>query len=143
MEPQGSSSGNMNSLDPSPKRRHDVTMSKKDGHDGYIVAAPEQFRASLAKLRQTLSKALPDADEVIKYDMPGFEIDGKIIAGYAAFSKQCGLYIDPRAIEAHANEVSALKIKATKTGITFAPNKPIPDELVEKLAVASRNAQGL
>jgi uncharacterized protein YdhG (YjbR/CyaY superfamily) len=129
-------------VDLSPKRRHTVCMTTTDSHDAYIAAAPEQFRSILAKLRQQLSRALPGAQEVIKYDMPGFQIDGMIIAGYAAFSKQCGLYIDPRAIAAHSDEIGKLKFKATKTGVTFPPSRPIPDELVEKLAVASRDAKG-
>jgi len=34
-------------------------------------------------------------------------------------------------------------LKSTKTGVTFSPSKPIPDALVEKLVVASRNDQNL
>lgn len=114
-----------------------------DNHDAYIAAAPEQFRAVLADLRAQLGWALPEAQEVIKYDMPGFQIDGTVIAGYAAFSKQCGLYVDPGAIAAHADEIAGLKLKATKTGITFSASKPIPADLVAKLAVSSRVAKGL
>ncbi|MCP1848154.1 MULTISPECIES: iron chaperone [unclassified Bradyrhizobium] len=121
--------------------RHTVSMTK-NSHDAYIAAAPEQFRAMLRQLRAQLSRALPDADEVIKYDMPGFQIEETIIAGYAAFSKQCGLYVDPGAIAAHADEIASLKLKATKTGVTFSVSKPITDELVEKLAVSSRSKKG-
>lgn len=112
-------------------------MMIKYGHDAYIAAAPEQFRAMLDRLRAVLSRALPDAKEVIKYDMPGFQIEDTIVAGYAAFSRQCGLYVDPGAIAAHADEIASLKLKATKTGVTFSTSKPITDELVEKLAVSS------
>jgi len=115
----------------------------KDSHDAYIAAAPEQFRAMLRQLRAQLSRALPDAKEVMKYDMPGFQIKETIIAGYAAFSRQCGLYVDPGAIAAHADEIAALKLKATKTGVTFSVSKPITDELVERLAVSSRSKKGL
>ncbi|QDZ13098.1 iron chaperone [Devosia ginsengisoli] len=115
----------------------------KASHDAYIAAAPEQFRAVLGQLRAQLSRALPDAREVIKYDMPGFQIGETIIAGYAAFSKQCGLYVDPGAIAAHADEIASLTLKASKTGITFSASKPIPAELVEKLAVSSRSKNGL
>lgn len=118
-------------------------MTKQDGHDAYIEAAPEQFRAVLRRLRTQLSQALPDAEEVTKYDMPGFQIGETIVAGYAAFSKQCGLYVDPDAIAAHADEIADLKLKATKTGVTFPASRPIPDELVQKLAVSSRRAKGL
>lgn len=117
-------------------------MTKAAGHDAYIAAAPEPFRAALANLRAQLARALPDAEEVMKYDMPGFEIAGKTIAGYAAFARQCGLYVDPGAIAAHAEEIAAAKLKATKTGVTFSASKPIPGDLVEKLALASRRALG-
>ena len=118
-------------------------MSKKAGHDAYIAAAPEQFRTLLGRLRARLSQALPDAEEVVKYDMPGFQIEDTIIAGYAAFSKQCGLYVDPAAIAAHADEIASLKLKATRTGVTFSASKPLTEELVEKLALGSRSAKGL
>ena len=77
------------------------------------------------------------------YGMPGFRIGEEVVAGYAAFSKQCGLYVDPAAIAAHAEEIAALKLKATKTGVTFPAAKPIPDDLVERLAVSSRKQKGL
>ena len=117
-------------------------MTKMDSHDAYIAAAPEQFRAMLGQVRARLSRALPGAEEVMKYDMPGFQIGDTIIAGYAAFSQQCGLYVDPGAIAAHADEIASLKLKATKTGVTFSASKPITDELVEKLAVSSRRKKG-
>lgn len=122
-------------------KRHAVRMTK-DGHDAYIAAAPEPFRALLGQVRAQLSRALPDAREVMKYDMPGFEIGETVIAGYAAFSKQCGLYVDPGAIAAHAGEIASLNLKATKTGVTFSASRPITDELVEKLAVSSRIRKG-
>lgn len=118
-------------------------MTKTDNHDAYIAAAPEPFRAMLGQLRKQLARALPDAEEVMKYDMPGFQIGETIVAGYAAFSKQCGLYVDPGAIAAHADEIASLKLKATRTGVTFSVSKPITAELVEKLAISSRSQKGL
>ena len=73
------------------------------------------------------------------YNMPGFRIGGTIVAGYAAFSKQCGLYVSAGAISAHAEDIAVAGLKATKTGgHTFSPRRPIPDDLVERLALASR-----
>jgi uncharacterized protein YdhG (YjbR/CyaY superfamily) len=118
-------------------------MAKNKDHDGYIAAAPEQFRAVLTALRTQLSKALPDACEVIKYDIPGFEIGDTIIVGYAAFSRQCGLYVDAGAISEHADAIASLKLKASKTGITFSANNAPPGELIAKLAVSSRRMKGL
>lgn len=118
-------------------------MPTINDHDAYIEAAPEQFRTLLGELRDRLSHALPDAEEVIKYDMPGFQIESTIVAGYAAFSKQCGLYVDPDAIAAHAEEIASLNLKSTKTGVTFSVRNPITSKLVAKLAISSRDAKGL
>lgn len=108
-------------------------------HDAYIAQAPEQLRPLLIEVRARLARALPDAEEVIAYEMPGFRIGGSVIAGYAAFSKQGGLYVSPAAIAALAGEIAAAGLKATKTGVTFSERKPIPGDLVERLAMASRD----
>ncbi len=110
-------------------------------HDAYIAEAPEQLRPLLVRLRAQLARALPDAEEVIAYKMPGFRIGKSIVAGYGAFSKQCGLYLAPAAIKAHADDIAAAGLKSTKTGVTFSPGQPIPEGLVKKLAVASRKAR--
>jgi uncharacterized protein YdhG (YjbR/CyaY superfamily) len=112
-------------------------------HDAYIAEAPKDLRPLLVRLRAQLARALPDAEEVIAYKLPGFRIEQSIIAGYAAFNKQCGLYLSPSAITSHAEDIAAAGLKSTKTGVTFSPSRPIPDELVQKLALASRRDQDL
>ena len=61
-----------------------------------------------------------------------------MIAGYGAFSKQCGLYVSKGAISENSAEIAAAGLKASQTGVTFSPTKPIPDELITTLALASR-----
>ncbi|WP_154794974.1 iron chaperone [Occultella kanbiaonis] len=117
-------------------------MTATADHDAYIAQAPEPFRPSLKRLRALLSRALPEADEIVAYNMPGFRIGGTVVASYAAFSKQCGLYVLPGAISEYAEEIATAGLKATKTGITFSLRNPIPDDLVEKLARASRTGAG-
>lgn len=112
-------------------------------HDAYIAEAPQDLRPLLVRLRAELADALPDAEEVVAYKMPGFRIGKTIIAGYAAFSKQCGLYLAPSAIKSHADDIAAAGLKCTKTGVTFSPSHPIPDALVRKLALASRRDHNL
>ena len=107
-------------------------------HDSYIAASPEAFRPVLTHLRELLGGALPEAEEMTAYNMPGFRIQGTVVASYAAFSKQVGLYFLAPAISAHAEEIAAAGLKASKTGITFPPRKSVPDDLVTRLARASR-----
>lgn len=94
-------------------------------------------------MRDQLSQTHPDAEEIIAYDTPGFGFGKSIIAGYAAFSKQCGLCVGNGAITAHVDDIVDAGLKSTKTGVNFSPRKPIPDELVAKLALASRKELGL
>lgn len=112
-------------------------------HDAYIAEAPEDLRPLLERLRTQLARSLPAAREVMKYDMPGFEEGGSVVAGYGAFRRQCGLYLQPGAIAALADDIAAAGLKASKSGVTFSPRRPIPDDLVHRLAVASREALGL
>lgn len=72
------------------------------------------------------------------YHLPGFQVGGSVVASYAAFSRQCGLYVLPHAISEHADEIAAAGLKATKTGVTFTPRKPVPEHLVERLVRTSR-----
>ncbi len=118
-------------------------MAKFADHDAYIAAAPETMQPLLVQLRAQLAKLLPDAEELMMYDLPGFGFGKTIIAGYAAFSKQCGLYVSKSAITSHAEEIASAGLKASKTGVTFSPAKPIPDKLVKKLALASRKELGV
>lgn len=117
-------------------------MTTIDDHDAYIAAAPEPFQPSLRALRALLARTLPEAEEIVAYRMPGFSIGGAVVASYAAFSRQCGLYVLPGAIADHAEHIAAAGLHATKTGITFSPRSPIPDDLVERLARASREHAG-
>lgn len=113
-------------------------MTAPADHEAYIAQAPEAFREALTHLRGLLVASLPQAEEIIAYGMPGFRLKGQTVAGYAAFSKSCGLYLLPEAIAAHAVELEAEGLKASKTGVTFTPRKPIPDDLVTRLAATSR-----
>ncbi len=118
-------------------------MTKASDHNAYIAAAPEHLRPLLENLREKLSRSLPEAEEVIAYNMPGFSIGKTIVVGYAAFTKQCGIYVSPGSISSLAGDIAEAGLKATKTGVTFSPSNPMPDELIEKLAQASRNEHGL
>jgi uncharacterized protein YdhG (YjbR/CyaY superfamily) len=122
-------------------RQPEPALNMFADHDTYIAAAPEDLRPLLVRLRAQLASALPDAEEAIAYNMPGFRIGKSIVAGYAAFTKQCGLYLSHSAIKSLAEDIAAAGLKSTMTGVTFSPSQPVPDRLVKKLALASRRDQ--
>ena len=56
-------------------------------HHAYMAAAPKARRPQLALASARLKRALPDAEEVMQYGVPGFSSEGLMIAGYGAFRK--------------------------------------------------------
>ncbi|MFC7400786.1 iron chaperone [Citricoccus sp. GCM10030269] len=103
---------------------------------------PEAFRPTLPRLRDRLRQALPDAAEMTAYNLPGFKVGDMVAASYAAFSKQIGLHFLGPAIAQLAGEIVDAGRKASKSGVTFTPRKPVPDDLVTRLARASRMYAG-
>ena len=63
--------------------------------DEYIAAFPKGIQEVLEKIRKTIRKAAPAAEETIKYEMPTFTLNGNLIY-FAAFKKHIGLYSAPR-----------------------------------------------
>lgn len=59
--------------------------------EAYISAQPKEHQASLEKIRQTIRKATPEAEEYIGYGMPGFKMGGTLVY-FALFSKHIGFY---------------------------------------------------
>jgi uncharacterized protein YdeI (YjbR/CyaY-like superfamily) len=57
--------------------------------DAYIAKAAEFARPLLTHLRKQVHLACPEAEETIKWGMPYFMLNGKILAGMAAFKAHC------------------------------------------------------
>lgn len=102
--------------------------------DEYLAAVPEEARAALEKLRQTIKAAAPKATEVISYRMPIFKHHG-LLVGYAAFPNHCSFFVmSPSVMEAYKGELSAYD--TAKGTIRFKAEKPLPSALVKKLVKA-------
>lgn len=53
--------------------------------DEYPRAVEEPKRGTLEALRRTILEIAPEAEQVISYRVPAFRVEGKTIAGFAAF----------------------------------------------------------
>jgi uncharacterized protein YdhG (YjbR/CyaY superfamily) len=99
--------------------------------DEYISAYPVDTQVVLEKMRQTISKAVPDAVEAISYQMPTFKLNGKNLVHFAAFKNHLGFYPTPSGIEAFNAELAPYKW--SKGAVQFSLSKTIPFDLVEKI----------
>ena len=53
--------------------------------DEYLRGIEEPKRSTLETLRRTILEIVPEAEQVISYRVPAFRVDGKTVAGFAAF----------------------------------------------------------
>jgi uncharacterized protein YdhG (YjbR/CyaY superfamily) len=59
--------------------------------DEYIAAFSPEVRSILERIRATIKKAAPDAEETISYQMPSFTLKGHLVY-FGAFKKHIGFY---------------------------------------------------
>ena len=98
--------------------------------DKYIAGFPDDVQEILQKIRRTIRKAAPGAEEAIKYRMPTFTLKGNLVH-FAAFQKNIGFYPVPTAIEAFKKELSVYE--GGKGSVQFPLDKPIPYGLIGKI----------
>lgn len=68
-------------------------MGKDPRVDEYIEKAADFARPILTHLREIAHRALPEAEEAIKWGMPHYLVKGKNVAGMAAFKAHCTFVI--------------------------------------------------
>ena len=104
--------------------------SAPESIDEYIAGFPPDVQKILAKVRRTIRKAAPDAQEAISYQMPTFTLRGNLVH-FAAHKKHVGLYPAPTGTEKFNKELSAYK--AEKSTVRFPLDKPIPVDLISQI----------
>ena len=114
--------------------------------DEYVADFPKGVQDKLQKIRGIIKKVAPDAEEAIKYQIPTFVLNGKLVH-FAAFQKHIGFYTTPSGIEAFKNELSVYK--SAKGSVQFPLDAPVPYGLITKivkfrhLEFQSTNGSGL
>jgi uncharacterized protein YdhG (YjbR/CyaY superfamily) len=104
--------------------------------DEYIAAFPPEVQSILKKIRSTIRKAAPGAQEKISYKIPAFTLDGDLIY-FAAFKKHIGVFPPVRGDEKLGKELS--RYRGEKGNLRFPLGEPIPYELIARVVKARIN----
>lgn len=99
--------------------------------DEYLSQVPKPQRDALERLRRTIKSVVPDATEVISYDIPTFKLNGRMLVSYAAFKKHCSFFPGAGPIATHADDLKSFQ--TAKGTIQFTPEHPLSTVLVKKL----------
>jgi uncharacterized protein YdhG (YjbR/CyaY superfamily) len=109
--------------------------SKPKTIDEYLTALDPDRRAALQKLRRTIRRILPQAEECISYSMPAFRFEGHVVAGFLATKTGCSYF--PFSGTTLATLAEGLtRYSRTKSAIHFDPKRPLTATLVRQLLKA-------
>ena len=98
--------------------------------DDYIDRFPPKVQAILERIRRTVRKNAPDAEEIISYGMPAFRQYG-ILVYFAAFKKHIGLF--PPVSGDPAIEKAIAAYAGPKGNLQFPLDQAIPYELIGRI----------
>jgi uncharacterized protein YdhG (YjbR/CyaY superfamily) len=98
--------------------------------ENYIDRFPPKVQVILERIRDTVRKNAPDAEEIISYRMPAFRQNG-ILVYFAAFKKHIGLF--PPVSGDPAIEKAIAPYAGPKGNLQFPLDQPIPYELIGRI----------
>jgi uncharacterized protein YdhG (YjbR/CyaY superfamily) len=110
--------------------------------DAYLADVAEPGRHTLQQLRSDIRALLPGAQECISYGMPGFKVQGQVVAGFAAFAKHLS-YLPHSGSVLPTLADSLTEYTMTKSSLHFPPDHPLPRALVRKLLETRLRESGM
>jgi uncharacterized protein YdhG (YjbR/CyaY superfamily) len=109
-------------------------MAKPATVDDYIASQPEAVRATLDTVRRAIRRALPDAHEIISYQIPAFRVPKGTALFFAGWKRHWSLYPAGRTlVAAFRDELAPYEVNEKGT-IRFPLDRPVPEDLVERIA---------
>ncbi len=110
--------------------------------DRYLATLDQPKRRTLEALRSSILECVPDAEQCISYGMPAFKVEGKTVAGFAAFKNHLSyLPHSGSVLPALADDLAGYEM--TKGSLHFAIDEPLPGRLVNKLVTTRLRQLGL
>ncbi|MCI0572883.1 MAG: DUF1801 domain-containing protein [Myxococcaceae bacterium] len=119
-------------------------MAKTDfkSVDEYIAMQPEAVQPVLERVRSTIRRAVPGAEELISYQIPAYKLPGGPVLYFAGWKQHYSLYpATDRLVEAFKDDLAPYEV--AKGTIRFPLAQPVPVKLIERIAKfrAKENAE--
>ena len=109
--------------------------------DRYFADLEEPKRSTLEEMRRRILEVIPDAEQGLSYAMPAFKMNGKVVAGLAAFKSHLSyLPHSGSVLAAVADKIGAYD--QTKGSLHFPVDDPLPRELIRELIEAKMREAG-
>ena len=97
--------------------------------EDYIAKCPQNVREIFLEIRRIVKEVVPNAEELLKWDMPSYYVDGHKIIVAGASKNHLGIYgIKP---ETFKNKLE--KYKHSKGCVQFQYSEPVPYDLITEI----------
>jgi len=110
-------------------------MAKTDFRsiDEYIGTFPKEVQVTLETVRRTIQNAVPEAAELISYQIPAFKFHGRLLY-FAAFKDHYSLF-GPLSGVRKAFQKKLSRYEGAKGTIRFPLDEPVPVRLIREIAM--------
>ena len=105
-------------------------MQKSASVDEHIAQFPAAVQERLQKLRNTIQKAAPKAEQTINYGIPTFKLEGNLVH-FAGYKNHIGFYPGSAPVDIFKKELAGFE--TSKGAVRFPHDKPIPYPLVTQI----------
>jgi uncharacterized protein YdhG (YjbR/CyaY superfamily) len=116
--------------------RKGIAMANNDFNsvEEYIASQPEIVRGVLERVRSTIRKAVPQAEEVISYMIPTYKLGGRPVLYLAGWKRHYSLYpCTGRLLAAFKDDLAPYEVN-NKGTIRFPLSQPVPVKLIARIA---------
>jgi uncharacterized protein YdhG (YjbR/CyaY superfamily) len=103
-----------------------------DEVDEYLRHLDDPKRGTLEALRRSILEVVPDAEQGLSYRVPAFRVDGKVVAGFAAFKDHVSYLPFSGSVLGKLDE-QLDGYRMTKSSLHFDVDRPLPESLVRQL----------
>ena len=101
--------------------------------DEYIASQSAAMQTLLRRVRSTIRKAVPQAEEMISYKMAAYKLRGERLLYFAGWKQHYSLYPATKALVAALKDELA-RYEISKGTIRFPIDQPVPVKLIERIA---------
>jgi len=101
--------------------------------DEYIASRPEATQGVLERVRRTIRKALPGAEEVISYQIPAYKLNGRTVIYFAGWRQHYSVYPSTDRLVVRFKKDLA-RYEVSKGTIRFPLSEPVPVKLIAAVA---------
>jgi uncharacterized protein YdhG (YjbR/CyaY superfamily) len=100
---------------------------------GYIAGFPRGVQSVLRRVRGIIRKAVPEAEEMISYQIPAYKLHGRPILYFAAWKEHYSVYpSNARLVAAFKDKLARYEL--ARGTIRFPLSEPVPVKLIEGIA---------